>query len=121
MDYKFIDIKSKDYSSYRVETQSAMNYSEYRLNHQETYLKRFLKDNRKDFTRILGKQTFTWRGEFNYKCWAIEYRNAKFILLTAKGYGTACELLTRVNNEGVENSIDDVIEFVNWITSEIGE
>lgn len=53
-----------------------------------------LVDNREAFRTAWGPMDFAYKGsEFHFHCWVREFEGEKFIILTAKGKGTAMEMV----------------------------
>ena len=54
----------------------------------------FLKNNVKELTQIFGKHSLTFKGEYLFKVWVIQFKNRTFAIYSNKEYGTTIEILS---------------------------
>lgn len=82
-------------------------------------------DNRKIFKQLFGKQNGTFKGEFFYYFWNIDYKGYAIRIYTAKTKGTVYDLMNY--NGTVDDYQDDdfvadiMIEFLEELKNKINE
>lgn len=63
-----------------------------------------------EFNTLFKKPSFHFSGEFNFSVWCVEHKQAKFLIFSAKGYGTTYEVI-----EPKTVSEDTMISFIKEI------
>ena len=84
-----------------------------------------LKDNRAKFTKIFGKRHGTFKSEFLFSIWAIEFRGRTYHVLTAKGKGTCYEIMLKSGETFTATCKnkklgDDMVAFLEFMIKKIG-
>ena len=75
-------------------------------------LTKFLKN---ELTKIYGKHTRRFRGEFYYYVWDVEFNGEKFSIYTANNKGTSIEIDAEPNKD----KVSVIKEFLNQLDNQI--
>ena len=102
--YYYGPVKTKMFGNGTICRMLSKKYAEDMLMYSSSYVE--------EFKRVLGRQHFVFRREFNNYAWAVEYSGCKAIIFSAKGKGTSVELL--LDEKG--NPEGDVMAFFKKFT-----
>lgn len=121
----------KNYKAGKIETiaiESITGFRKWYSTQQENVWKSgLLADNRERFTKLFGPCCHTFQGEFKYNNYYFEHDNQTFLVATAKGKGTRCELLLSGNAQSFDAIVkndqlaETSINFLSTFMQTIGD